>query len=405
MKITKLMLSALAAAAVLVACNKEDLDPSVKGTGVKSVEISLENIVMTKGDAGEKISEGQAVEVKNFKIFLTDETYNTAFAAQDEDGNPAKFYWTEEDLANGELTVSYHFVDSKCERVIAVANAGDISLEDIDNFSKSIADQQAQDGLILVANSGLERVADNASTSEDESVHETTDGKYNELYKAELQLTPAISRFEIDGFAVAFSETPKFNEVKVADVAFDHYFPTMNLVNAGGQFGAFPTGNHVRAVADPTDDEAVYSWFNTLAGVTDRWYKDSFTDLVMTPDNPATADKAENVAKTAPRAYHFYSGTIVPTMFVKLFADGDPAYVWTDVYKKSDGSAIRAIEPGKIYRMSAGTAVEGGDGLVEIPDDLNPVQRCIDVTVDVVDWAVVLIKPDFTGGSAQQVNE
>lgn len=405
MKITKLMLSALAAAAVLVACNKEDLDPSVKGTGVKSVEISLENIVMTKGDAGDKIAAGQAVNVNNFKIILTDDTYNTAFSAQDETGQPAKFYWTNEDLANGELTVNYHFVDSKCNRVIAVANAGDITLEEIDKFTKEIAAQQDQDGLVLVANSGLERVEDNASTPEDESVHENAEGKYNELYRAKLQLTPTISRFEIDGFAVAFSETPKFNEVKVTDVAFDHYFPTMALINDSGNFGGYPVGEHVRAVTNPDDDDAVYGWFNTLAGLTDRWYKDSFTDLVMTPDKPETTDKAENVATTAPRAYHFYSGTVVPTMYVKLFADGDPAYVWTERYVKSDGTPVQAIEPGKIYRMSAGTAVEGGDGLVEIPDDLDPVQRCIDVTVDVVDWAVVLIKPDFSGGSTQQLSE
>ena len=410
MKITKLMLSALAAAAVLVACNKEDLDPSVKGTGVKSVEISLENIVMTKGDAGTPIrpdAQGNmpAVKVKNFKVFLTNETYSETFVAYDATGQTAaQMYWSAEDFAAGPLTAKFHYVDSKCTRVFAVANVGDATLQQVLDMEKAIADQQKQDELVLVANSSLARAVDDPATDGvDESVHASNDGKYNELYTASLTLTPAISRFEIDGFHVAFSETPKFEQIQVTDVAFDHYWPTMSLDVHNGVFGAVPTGEHVKYITNPADDNEVYQWFNEHAAL-DRWYKDSFTDLVMTPDDPAT-DAKENIKDVpSPRAYHFYSGAIVPTMFVKLLADGDPAYVWTNIYKRGDGTVIDRIEPGKIYRMSA-AGVASGTGSVVIPDDLDPVQRCIDVTVDVIDWAVVLITPDFTGGSTQQLSE
>ena len=109
MKITKLMLSALAAAAVLVSCNKEDLDPSVKGTGMKSVQISLENIVMTKGDAVKKISDGQAVDVSNFKVFLTDASFSQEYAAYDVTGqNRATMYWTAADFAAGPIDATFH---------------------------------------------------------------------------------------------------------------------------------------------------------------------------------------------------------------------------------------------------------------------------------------------------------
>ena len=91
-------------------------------------------------------------------------------------------------------------------------------------------------------------------------------------------------------------------------------------------------------------------------------------------------------------------------MYVKLLADDDPAYVWTSTYRKADGSVVSHIEPGKIYRMS-GAGEVAGDGSVIIPDDLDPIQKCIDVTVDVIDWAVVLITPDFSGGSTQQLSE
>ena len=74
MKLTKLMLSAFAAAVALVACNKVETDPVPQSTSMKSVKISLENVIMTKGEAGDKIKAGDAIQVNNFKLFLTDFT-------------------------------------------------------------------------------------------------------------------------------------------------------------------------------------------------------------------------------------------------------------------------------------------------------------------------------------------
>ena len=98
----------------------------------------------------------------------------------------------------------------------------------------------------------------------------------------------------------------------------------------------------------------------------------------------------------APMAYHVFAGEVIPTMVIKLLADGHPAYVYTDVFTaKSTGSALTAIEPGKIYRMSASGEVDATGGSVEIPDDLDPVKRCLDITVDVVDWVVEIVTPEF----------
>jgi hypothetical protein len=51
MKITKLMLSALAAVLVLVSCNKENTTPDVSGN-LKSVQISLKNVAFETKGAG-----------------------------------------------------------------------------------------------------------------------------------------------------------------------------------------------------------------------------------------------------------------------------------------------------------------------------------------------------------------
>lgn len=41
-----------------------------------------------------------------------------------------------------------------------------------------------------------------------------------DVYKADLVLKPRVSRFEVDGFTVRFNETPKYNEIKISQIAF-----------------------------------------------------------------------------------------------------------------------------------------------------------------------------------------
>ena len=69
MKLSKLMLSASVAAIALVSCNKQDTTPD--SNRLRSVDISIENVVITKAAAGTKIEAGQAVVVNDFQIFLT----------------------------------------------------------------------------------------------------------------------------------------------------------------------------------------------------------------------------------------------------------------------------------------------------------------------------------------------
>ena len=48
-----------------------------------------------------------------------------------------------------------------------------------------------------------------------------------------------------------------------------------------------------------------------------------------------------------------------------------------------------------IYRMSAKGQVEN-DGSIPIDeDDIDPMDRCLEITVEAVEWAVELIYPEF----------
>ena len=92
---------------------------------------------------------------------------------------------------------------------------------------------------------------------------------------------------------------------------------------------------------------------------------------------------------------------IVLTFVITLLVDGLPAYLYSKgLYsseKLSGGSPapITSFEEGKIYRMSAKGEVEK-DGSIPIDeDDIDPMDRCLEITVDVVDWAIELVYPEF----------
>ena len=98
MKLTKLMLSASVAALALVSCNKQDTAPEAPKR-LKTVEVSLENVALTKGLAGPKIEAGDAVVLNDFKIFLTDGSGNEYTAKVADGSADAKTYWNAVDLS------------------------------------------------------------------------------------------------------------------------------------------------------------------------------------------------------------------------------------------------------------------------------------------------------------------
>ncbi len=394
MKLSKLMLSAFAAAVTLVACNKIETE-GPENTSLKTVKISFDNVIMTKGAAGDKIKAGDPVQVNDFKIVLTDDSYSSEFTAYDVTGNtPATFYFTGETLAAGPENYEFHFVDHKCTKVIAVANMGDVTLAQIKAFTEEAGNQQKQEALVLWADSPLTATGETHQVADHPG--ETT-GKYTEVLEATLSLKPVISRFEVDGFVVDFSDTPLFNKIEVVDIAFDNYYPSFGFTTEGGAFSAVAQGTPVKSIVDPASQSEVFTWFNTAANA--GWFRDSFQadEVVMVPDDPATATVFENRADTpAPLAYHFFAGDVVPTMVIRLLADGNPAYVYTDNFiSQQTNAALTKIEPGKIYRMSAKGQVDQTGGSVPIPEDLDPIKRCLDITVSVEDWVVELITPEF----------
>ena len=373
-----MMSACLVAAMAFTACQKEDVNLPAEAT-MKSIEVSLENAVIkaSRGDAGAKIESGDAVAVKSLKVFLTDAAGNAYSAKTSNGSTDAQTWWSEVDLASGSLAASFHYVDNGCSKIIAVANLK----EDI-SFSEFLAmenlkidDEQNAGELRLYAESQLVK-------KEGQHTDTDADGKtyVSDVYEAALTLRPRISRFEVDGFVIKFGSTPKYSTVNITDLLFQNYLPECAL--ATGE----ESGSAVQHIANLDNQADVYNWFNDTTKAK-AWYWDSF-DLTLTPSK-ATVDTPK------PLAYHIFSGSTVPTLVIKLLADNQPAYLRSRGFYKADGTPVSAFEEGKIYRMSARGEVEN-DGSIPIDEgDIDPMDRCLEITVDVVDWVVELVYPEF----------
>ena len=392
MKTRNFLLTACMAVLALVACNKND-DNHVANNRLKSVEISLENVLLsqTRGLAGDKIEDGTPVTVTDFQVFLTDEQGNE-YTAKTADGSAAaKSYWPTEDVAALGKTAQFHYVDPNCTKVVAVANMGkkydsyaDL-LAELSTDPIEIVDQQDPKDLVLYAEDSS---FDPAGTHVDEG--KDADGNtvqyQQEVYKVELVLKPRISRFEVDGFSVIFQDpaNPKYDEIKITQLAFQNYCETTDLIT--GVEGTTVTA----PITDFANQAAVYTWLDGITTPT-PWYRDA-VDVTITPATPV-----KDLPADGKLAYHAFSCDEVPVFVIKLIVDGQPAYLYTKNLKDGSGNPITSFQEGYIYRMSGqGEAGPGTDGTIEIPEEkIDPMDRCLDITVDVMSWEVALVTPEF----------
>ena len=382
MKLSKLMLSASVAAIALVSCNKQDTTPD--SNRLRSVDISIENVVITKAAAGTKIEAGQAVVVNDFQIFLTDASGNEYEGKVLDGSAPAQSYWSAADLAEGPISAQFHYVDPNCTKVVAIANMGkQLTYAEYQAVTTiNIDDQQHSQNLVLYDAKDL--VATGGQHN-DPNVDGTT--YVADVYKADLVMTPRVSRFEVDGFTVKFNEEPKYQNINITQIAFQNYYPS-TTVKEGTE-----SGTPVIYMQNLANQAEVYTWLDTPVEGEVPWYRDYF-DVTITPAAP-TADIKNEDGYSAPLAYHIFSSDLVPVMVIKLTADGQPAYLYSKGFYKDAETPVTTFEEGKIYRMSAKGEVEK-DGSIPIDeDDIDPMDRCLEITVDVVDWAVELVYPEF----------
>lgn len=186
-------------------------------------------------------------------------------------------------------------------------------------------------------------------------------------------------------FSVKYKDpaNPKYKEVNITQLAFQNYYPETSLVT-GAEAGAL-----VNHVTDFANQATVYTWLDTP--VTPKpWFRD-YVDLDITP-----ADPVQDLPADGKLAYHIFStSAAVPQFIIKLTADGQPAFLYTKNFRDAAGEPINEFKEGYIYRMSA-AGEDLTDGTIEIPEDkIDPMDRCLEITVTVKKWQVEIITPEF----------
>lgn len=227
MKITNLMLVALAASMTFVACSKDDGAPAGQGTP-KSVTIKLANVVTPSRSAGgEPIGAGEAVTLTKYQVFFSDGT-NLYTAKEVDNQTPAVQYFdnTTEAVPS---EVNFHFLPAAVNEVIVIGNHGriDATTKAELDLALSIENEQDEDNLTLYASSTLTLV----NKTEDDNQNHPKD---NLLYEANLSLAPTIARLYIKSFtynAEKGTGNRKYSELKLEKLALNNYYTTNTLVS------------------------------------------------------------------------------------------------------------------------------------------------------------------------------
>lgn len=392
---TKLMFAVLAAAAVFTACTKEGPTMDASKT-LKSVEISLDNLIYTKGAAGDKIAAGSPVQVNDVQIFLVKSNGTFFTEAKEADGSSdAAYTFTGTAITN---SYTFHYVDTDVNKVVVVANMGAAftatDYDDLKTKTLAIDNQQTATNLALYGEGTLTKKGTNHTTDQDGNGNV----QENQVYTSEVTIAPRVARIEVDGFRVIYTEDDPetedvvesiYDEITFTQLAMVNYMPTTALWN-GTESGTLvnPLATYYSG-STVSNETAIYNWLGTKPEGTPTWTYDA-CNLTCTPEVQA-ADFA------TPRAYHIFAGNVVPTFFIHLTADGVPAFIYTKSIKDAAGNEITSFAEGTIYRMSGDTASEATpDGAIEVPEDvIDPMDRCLEITVEVEPWQVVLVTPEF----------
>ena len=383
MKIAKLMLSTLVAAAALVACNKLESD-NLGDNSLKSVELSLANVeFITKGDGGAAISDGQAVFVKSFQVFFTDGT--TLYPGYSADNQFMDAYFTAAaDGTFGDLgqTKTFHFLPNVVDKVIVLGNMAKVDITQVNTVAGlekvlKIAEQQNQKELALYASSRLTQTGKHV---------QDPDGHTTLLYSATCNLLPRIARFEIKSVGMTFKQNPHlYSEVTLAKMAFVDFYNTCTLIGGAVDLQSTTTV--------PFTENDIFNYFAGLDLLTKNPWNVDNLELTCTPTT------ASNTTDTN-LAYHFYpNANMKPAVMVRVnaktnaSADPAPAYVYTNDFKYGDTvlAAYDAADgrkgycPGYIYRMN----------YIFDESNLEHQDKCVEIKVTVDTWKVVAVTPVF----------
>ena len=397
---TKLMFAALAAAAVFTACNKENPVQEPVQPVNKSVVINLANVMPATKAEGTTIANGTQITLNNYQVFFADAagTLHTPKTETAVEGAETYFSFTDATV-DPDVVKQFHFLPQSVKEVIVVGNFGSkitaATKTELMNQVKTldIAAQQNPSALKLYGcDQSLTAMPANTNhTQVGEDVHPEP------LFKAEINLHPAVARVEVTGFEYAQVPAAEgataparfFSEMTIENLSVINWYEAATVAMA-------ETGLTV-SVVDADKDAYFGGFYNddtmfpdylqpikTAVEAMDEqpWYFDAIAETM--PENYVLGANNVTAAGVACYTYHVFPGA-TPRFIAEL--TGVNTVDGVDITTKLYLQTINEFEPvaGNIYRM-----------FFKFDDtDLRAAEKCIQVEITVDKWNVVAVTPEF----------
>lgn len=393
MRLSKLMLGMAVAAVSFAACNKEDITPSVE-QGNKSVTLSLANVLQTKS-ASNKVAADE-IKLNSFQVFFSDGT--TLYSPKTVDGNgtaTTRFTQQEEDGL-----YEFHFLPKAVNQVIVVGNMAELDVTTHAALLAAVKDLTVG-GEQNPANVRLMGIDTSLEAGKTEHVADNNTGintgiQHPDPYvHADVNLSPAVARFEITGFEYALktgAEKRNYTTMTVDNLSIRNYY-TKAEVN----FANVPTTEEADLLnfgGALTKDNVYVNYFNVLGA---GWWLDK-VGTTLDADAYAAVVNVPGATETEPAkdcyAYNVFPGALPQFLMQLTGAEGgveSPLYLMTSALKvkNSDNEMVALtaedITAGNVYRM----AMRFDDNNLQNPE------KCIEVSITVDEWVVVAVTPEF----------
>lgn len=394
MRLSKLMLGMAVAAVSFAACNKEDITPSVE-QGNKSVTLSLANVLQTKS-ASNKVAADE-IQLNSFQVFFSDGTdlysprtvdgkgtATTRFTQQDEDG-----------------LYEFHFLPKAVNQVIVVGNMAQLDVTTHAALLAAVKDltvggEQNPANVRLMGIDTVLEPEEKDPTHHAAKDNSTANPHPDPYVRADVNLAPAVARFEITGFEYALkagAEKRNYTTMTVDNLSIRNYY-TEAVVN----FANVPTTDEADLLnfgGALTKENVYVDYFNKLDENPGWWLDKVGTTLAA---DAYAAVVSVPATETEPAkdcyAYNVFPGALPQFLMQLTGAEGgveSPLYLMTSALKVKNANnemvALTAedITAGNVYRM----AMKFDDSNLQNPE------KCIEVSITVDEWVVVAVTPEF----------
>lgn len=382
------MLGMAVAAVSFAACNKEDITPSVE-QGNKSVTLSLANVLQTKSASNQVAAD--EIKLNSFQVFFSDGT--TLYSPKNVDGKGTATTRFTQQEPDG--LYEFHFLPKAVDRVIVVGNMDELNVTTYAALEEAVKDltvggEQDPANVRLM---GIDTVLEPGET--EHAAGNNTGIQHPDPYvHADVNLSPAVARFEITGFEYALktgAEKRNYATMTVDNLSIRNYYTEAEV-----NFANVPSPKALLNFGGALTKENVYvDYFNKL-GEEPVWWLDKVGTTL--DDNAYASVVAIPATETEPAkdcyAYNVFPGALPQFLMQLTGAEGgveSPLYLMTSALKVKNANnemvALTAedITAGNVYRM----AMRFDDSNLQNPE------KCIEVSITVDKWVVVAVTPEF----------